>query len=154
MVISSPAPTAVLASGSVLITWSTATVESGFCSRRVLKPAFCSATTASADAWPRTSGTCTSRVLPPIMLIAMVTTTVSTASTATAISHRPTDWPRSRSPYRGCETAGARSAGSGPCGPVEANSEVRSASVSTFGASGASPLCTRIRSARISAAVW
>ena len=98
MVISSPASTAVLASGSVSITWSAATFESGFCCVRVLKPAFCSATTASADAWPLTSGTCTSRVLPPIMLIAIVTTTVSTASTATAISQRPTDWPRSRSP--------------------------------------------------------
>ena len=47
---------------------------------------------------PLTSGTCTSRVLPPIMLIAIVTTTVSTASAATAMSHRPIDWPRSRSP--------------------------------------------------------
>ncbi|COX95948.1 Uncharacterised protein [Mycobacterium tuberculosis] len=33
------------------------------------------------------------------------------------------------------------------------SSEVRSASVSTLGASGGSPLCTRTRSARISAAV-
>ena len=83
------------------MTWSGGTVESGFICVRVLKPAFCSATIASSDAWPLTSGTCTSRVLPPIMLIAMVTTTVSTASAATAMSHRPIDWPRSRSAYAG-----------------------------------------------------
>ncbi len=83
------------------MTWSGGTVESGFICVRVLKPAFCNATTASAEAWPATLGTCTSRALPPIMLIAMVTTTVSTASTATAISHRPTDWPRACSAYAG-----------------------------------------------------
>ncbi len=84
--------------GSVLITWSGGTVLSGFCWVRILKPLFCSAAIASAEACPRTSGTCTSRGLPPTMLIAIVTTTVSTARIATATSQRPIDPPaRSRS---------------------------------------------------------
>jgi hypothetical protein len=88
------------------------------------------------------------------MLIATVTTTVSTASTATAISHRPIDPPRSRSAYPAgwvgmCSVGCARPR----VGGGAESSEVRSASVNTFGASGASPLCTRIRSVRMSAAV-
>ena len=97
------------------MTWSGGTVESGFCWVRVLKPAFCSAAIASADAWPFTSGTCTSRGSPPIMLIAMVTTTVSTASAATAISQRPTDPPRSRSTYSGIGRGNCSVDGERPC---------------------------------------
>jgi hypothetical protein len=88
-------------------------------------------------------------------LIAIVTTTVSTASTATAMSQRPTDAPRSRSAYTGC-CGGASSISSVRSrfdGGADMN-DVRSASVRILGASGASPLCTRTRSARISAAVW
>ena len=86
------------------------------------------------------------------MLIATVTTTVRIASTATATSQRPIEPPvRSRptkSAWRGWSVVSWRA--TGPAAIID----VRSASVSTLGASGRSPLCTRTRSARISAAVW
>ena len=56
-VISSPALTDAFAPGSVPMTWSGGIVESGFCRVRGLKPRFCNTAIASADTWPRTSGT-------------------------------------------------------------------------------------------------
>ncbi|EPQ70773.1 Serine/threonine-protein kinase [Mycobacterium marinum MB2] len=155
MVIWSPADTEALAAGSVPMTWSGGIVESGLSRVRVLKPRFCSAAMASADAWPRTLGTCTLRVLPPNVLMAMVTTIVSTASTATTATQRPTEGVlRSRSVSSSVWRGSGSVRGAAGLDGEDAVRERRSAPVSTLGASGASPLCTRTRSARISAAVW
>ena len=99
--ISSPAATELSASGSVLMTWSGGTSESGCCWVRMENPRFCNAAIASAETCPLTSGTCTSRVSPPNMLMPTVTRTVNTASTATATTQRATEPLRGRSTYRG-----------------------------------------------------
>jgi hypothetical protein len=75
-----------------------------------------------------------------------VTTTASTASIATAITQRRIDPPRAGICTVGCKTPPGE-------GAVESKLD-RSASLKSFGASGVSPLCTRIRSVRMSAALW
>ncbi|SKV40199.1 Uncharacterised protein [Mycobacteroides abscessus subsp. abscessus] len=153
-VTSAPADTVEPLAGSVSMTFSGATFELVFFWTLVLNPRFCSAATASDCDLPVTSGTWTSRDGPLPKMMAKVTMMVSTTSAARPTSQRLSGLRRGSSYWLG----------SGPvCGPEAGKARVfagvlsivlRSASVSTLGASGCSPWYTRIRSARISAAFW
>ena len=139
MVISSPAATAVSADGSVSMTWSGGTVELGLLTEvRVLKPRFCRRGDGVRGHLAVHVGNLhIARADCRTALIAMVTTTVSTASTATATSHAP-DRCRCPTTAESIRRAGMCSVGAarGRADRCWSAMLVRSASVKTFGASG------------------